>query len=63
MRLSKCTIFWNLNGRTCTRAINYLAWKTKTGTVKSTNRIDNILVLTSLGRDLVSQIELELAKN
>ncbi|CAB4395224.1 unnamed protein product [Rhizophagus irregularis] len=44
-------------------AIDYLAWKTKTGTVKSTNRIDDILVLTSLGRDLVSQIELGLAKN
>ncbi|UZO25961.1 uncharacterized protein OCT59_018214 [Rhizophagus irregularis] len=44
-------------------AIDYLTWKTKTGTVKSTNRIDDILVLTSLGRDLVSQIELELAKN
>ncbi|CAG8776721.1 13245_t:CDS:1, partial [Rhizophagus irregularis] len=33
-------------------AIDYLTWKTKTGTVKSTNRIDDILVLTSLGRDL-----------
>ncbi|UZO01004.1 uncharacterized protein OCT59_012113 [Rhizophagus irregularis] len=44
-------------------AIDYLAWKTKTGTVKSTNRIDDVLVLTSLGRDLVSQIELGLAKN
>ncbi|RGB37622.1 hypothetical protein C1646_666085 [Rhizophagus diaphanus] len=31
--------------------------------VKSTNRINDILVLTSLGRDLVSQIELGLAKN
>ena len=35
-------------------AVDYLAWKTKKGTVKSTNRIDDILVLTSLGRDLVS---------
>ena len=44
-------------------AIDYLAWKTKTGTAKSTNRIDDILVLTSLGRELVSQIDLGLAKD
>lgn len=44
-------------------AIDHLEWKTKTGTVKSTNRIDDILVLTSLGRDLVSQIELGLVKD
>ncbi|GBB97117.1 hypothetical protein RclHR1_02920002 [Rhizophagus clarus] len=44
-------------------AVDYLAWKTINGTVKSTNRIDDILVLTSLGNELVSQIELGLAKD
>ena len=44
-------------------AVDYLAWKTRTGTVKSTNRIDDILVLTSLGRELVSQIDSGLAKD
>lgn len=44
-------------------AVDYLSWKTKNGMVKSTNRIDDCLVLTSLGRDLVSQIELGLAKD
>ena len=46
-----------------TGAVDHLEWKTKNGTVKSTNRIDDVLVLTSLGRDLVSQIDLELTKD
>src|SRR5581483_2840641 len=44
-------------------AVDHLEWKTKTGITKSTNRIDDSLVLTNLGRDLVSQIDLGLAKD
>ncbi|CAG8505962.1 1332_t:CDS:2, partial [Funneliformis caledonium] len=43
-------------------AIDYLEWTT-TGTKKSTNRIDDILVLTTKGEDLVSQINLGIEKD
>jgi hypothetical protein len=33
-------------------AVDYLEWMTRTGTKKSTNRIDDILVLTPKGEDL-----------
>ena len=44
-------------------AVDHLEWKTKTGITKSTNCIDDSLVLTNLERDLVSQIDLGLAKD
>ncbi|CAG8766440.1 3342_t:CDS:2, partial [Funneliformis caledonium] len=44
-------------------AIDYLEWTTTTRTKKSTNRIDDILVLTTKGEDLVSQINLGIEKD
>jgi hypothetical protein len=44
-------------------AADYLEWETKSGTKKSTNRIDDILVLTSEGNDLLSKISLKIEKD
>ena len=44
-------------------AVDYLEWTTRTGTKKSTNRIDDILVLTPKGEDLVSQVNLKIEKD
>jgi len=44
-------------------AADYLEWTTSSGTTKSTNRIDDILVLTSKGSELLSQINLGIEKD
>ena len=44
-------------------AADYLEWKTKTGIKKSTNRIDDILKLTTKGQELLSQINEQLEKD
>ncbi len=44
-------------------AADYLEWTTKLGTKKSTNRIDDIVVLTPKGNELLSQINLEIEKD
>lgn len=37
-------------------AVDFVEWKTKVGNTKSTNRIDDILTLTSKGHELLTQI-------
>ena len=37
-------------------AIDFMEWKTKTGKTKSTNRIDDVITLTSKGHELLEQI-------
>ena len=44
-------------------AADYLKWITKSSTRKSTNCIDDILVLTSKGSELLSQINLGIEKD
>ena len=38
-------------------AVDYIEWNTKNGDIKSTNRIDDIIKLTSKGEEYVKQIE------
>jgi hypothetical protein len=49
--------------RRATVAIDFLEWKTKHGDVKSTNRIDDIIILTPNGEDLLQEIQLGLKKD
>ncbi|CAG8604850.1 6760_t:CDS:2 [Funneliformis caledonium] len=44
-------------------AVDYLEWTIKLVTKKSTNRIDDIVVLTSNGNELLSQINLGIEKD
>jgi hypothetical protein len=46
-----------------TDAIDFLEWKTKKGDVKSTNRIDDIIILTPEGEELLKEIQLGLTKD
>jgi hypothetical protein len=46
-----------------TDAIDFLEWKTKKGDVKSTNRIDDIIILTPEGEKLLKEIQLGLTKD
>ncbi|GBC07761.1 hypothetical protein RclHR1_07680015 [Rhizophagus clarus] len=46
-----------------TDAIDFLEWKTKHGDIRSTNRIDNIIILTPEGEELLKKIRLGLIKD
>jgi len=46
-----------------TDAIDFLEWKTKGGTVKSTNRIDDTIILTTKGEELLQEIQLGLKRD
>ena len=41
-------------------AVDFLEWETKQGAVKSTNRIDDVVTLTTKGKELLSDIQLGL---
>jgi hypothetical protein len=49
--------------RRTTDAIDFLEWRTKQSSVKSTNRIDNVIVLTTKGQELLQEIQLGLKKD
>ncbi|CAB4408490.1 unnamed protein product [Rhizophagus irregularis] len=44
-------------------AVDFLEWETKQGAVKSTNRIDDIVILTTKGQELFQDIQLGLKKD
>jgi hypothetical protein len=44
-------------------AVDFIEWNTKKGDIKSTNRIDDIITLTSKGEEYVKQIETKEKKN
>ncbi|PKY61806.1 hypothetical protein RhiirA4_432072 [Rhizophagus irregularis] len=44
-------------------AVDFIEWNTKDGEIKSTNRIDDIVKLTSKGEDYIKQIENKEKKN
>jgi hypothetical protein len=44
-------------------AVDFLEWKTKEGAVKSTNRVDDIIILTTEGQQLLQDIQLGLKKD
>jgi hypothetical protein len=46
-----------------TYAIDFLEWKTKHGDIKSTNRIDDTIILTPKGEELLKEIQLGLIKD
>ena len=44
-------------------AVDFLEWETKQGNTKSTNRIDDAIILTAQGQVLLQEIRLELKKD
>ena len=44
-------------------AVDFIEWQTKTGQIKSTNRIDDIIKLTEKGEEYVKQIEAGVKKD